>query len=352
VVTDIRTFETQEQQPSTQPTPPRQPPPPPDPISEAVAVLKSQPNGQPAAHTLAKILRNIILHPDDPKYRKIRLQNPKIQSNVVEVDGALEVLLSSGFDIVFQPISHPPEQQHKEQEAGFNDEQPTLQQQEEGFAMLSVDADLTKLQAAVSLLTRIFSLSSDALGASPTKQPSSKQQQQQQQDKGQQIIERQTKVILPKSLDTDVPAWFFERTGAELKASFLAAVRRRETQSQLLTRATREKLLSNSLSSSSSSNIAMVKVRLPEGLLIQGRFGAREPAAAVFAWVADCLNDPLHTFDLILGTTRKAIDMSTSSVRGADLMPTAMLHLRWTGSSEREMAGQPALREELLKMAS
>lgn len=263
----------------------------------------------------------------------------------------MEVLLSSGFDIVFQSIPPPPpEQQHKEQEDGVNDEQPPLQQQEEGFAILSDDADLTKLQTAVSLLTRTFSLSSDALGASPTKPPSSSTKQQ-HQDKGKQAIERQTKVILPKSLDTDVPAWFFERTGAELKASFLAVVRRRDTQSHLMTRATREKLLSTS-SSSSSSNVAMVKVRLPEGLLIQGRFGAREPAAAVFAWVADCLSDPLHTFDLILGTTRKVIDKATSTVRGADLMPTATLHLRWTESSEREMAGQPALREELLKMAT
>jgi hypothetical protein len=35
-------------------------------------------------------------------------------------------------------------------------------------------------------------------------------------------------VILPTSLERDVPDWFFQRTGQEMKAAFMAAVRRRE----------------------------------------------------------------------------------------------------------------------------
>jgi hypothetical protein len=39
-------------------------------------------------------------------------------------------------------------------------------------------------------------------------------------------------VVLPTSVERDVPDWFFNRTGQELKAAFLAAVRQRE-QSQV-----------------------------------------------------------------------------------------------------------------------
>ena len=35
-------------------------------------------------------------------------------------------------------------------------------------------------------------------------------------------------MLLPTSIERDVPEWFFQRTGAELKAAFLAAVQRRE----------------------------------------------------------------------------------------------------------------------------
>lgn len=48
-------------------------------------------------------------------------------------------------------------------------------------------------------------------------------------------------MVLPAAPDVSVPDWFFERTGVEVKAQWLAALRRREEQSQLMTRAMRER---------------------------------------------------------------------------------------------------------------
>ncbi len=48
-------------------------------------------------------------------------------------------------------------------------------------------------------------------------------------------------VVLPAAPDVSVPDWFFERTGVEVKAQWLAALRRREEQSQFVTRAMRER---------------------------------------------------------------------------------------------------------------
>ena len=53
--------------------------------------------------------------------------------------------------------------------------------------------------------------------------------------------------------------------------------------------------------------VATLKVKFPEGLALQGEFGGGEPVAAVFSWVADCLSDPLHTYDLVL-PSRQALE--------------------------------------------
>ena len=57
-----------------------------------------------------------------------------------------------------------------------------------------------------------------------------------------------------------------------------------------MTKAMREKLAGGDRSP--SPTWGTVRVRMPEGLLLQGEFGAAEPCAAVFAWLTDCLQDP------------------------------------------------------------
>ena len=42
--------------------------------------------------TIAKVLSNIVSQPADPKYRKLRLANKRIQETVVDVDGGVELL--------------------------------------------------------------------------------------------------------------------------------------------------------------------------------------------------------------------------------------------------------------------
>ncbi|KAK3038919.1 hypothetical protein RJ639_027547 [Escallonia herrerae] len=64
--------------------------------SEAVIVLQ----------TLFKIIRNLISHPDDMKYRKLRKANPVIQKNVANYKAAMDILFLIGFheDVVLDEI--------------------------------------------------------------------------------------------------------------------------------------------------------------------------------------------------------------------------------------------------------
>ena len=78
---------------------------------------------------------------------------------------------------------------------------------------------------------------------------------------------RLAQVVLPTSLEQDVPEWFFQRTSHELKAAFVEAVRHREQNGVFMTRATRERLQESS--TQAAPVYATVKVRFPEGISLQ-----------------------------------------------------------------------------------
>lgn len=60
---------------------------------DAVALLRCDERpGAPAIAVLTRLLRNIVISPQDPKFRRLRLQNPKIREAVVEVAGGIELL--------------------------------------------------------------------------------------------------------------------------------------------------------------------------------------------------------------------------------------------------------------------
>ncbi|KAL4521678.1 hypothetical protein Ndes2437B_g07756 [Nannochloris sp. 'desiccata'] len=378
-------------------------------ILSAIDQLSTDPHCAASAQILSRLIKNIIANPSEEKYRKIRLGNPKIQSAIVDTHGGVELILACGFVIVFETNEDAQNEIENESESLNNPraveagpieehdgERKT--QVEEGFAILHTDADLEPLQAAVALLQQKWpaSLTSQptvppTLSVPETETPVGPAAPPIKDREWAAPCDRKTQVILPASVDTDVPSWFFERTGQDLKASFLAAVRKREQSQILMTKALREKIAKNggSLQAPGSQQVpisttATVKVRLPEGISLQGEFSAGEPVAVVFAWVADCLCDPLQTFDLVLpdrrvlefntkaesngggsrsgGTAAKAGSAAAiyskraaerpSSIKEAGLMPSVTVNLRWTGPSAVEMKGVPALRRELYTQAA
>lgn len=74
----------------------------------AVYVLLRQeaPVAIPAAEALIKILANVVKNPEEDKFRKIRLSNAIIQSKIVSVSGAVDLLIEAGFSKVEQDGDH------------------------------------------------------------------------------------------------------------------------------------------------------------------------------------------------------------------------------------------------------
>ncbi|KAK9843223.1 hypothetical protein WJX74_008871 [Apatococcus lobatus] len=175
-------------------------------------------------------------------------------------------------------------------------------------------------------------------------------------------VQRNTQVLLPVELNAEVPEWIFERTGLELKRMWQAARKQREQDQMLMTRATRERLAQQRMGTAATrtpSSTSTIRVRFPNGLLLQGNFAAAEPVAMVEAWVADALADPLTPFNLIL-PTRQALQAGRGqTVKQADLMPAVTLSFQQVGEALSGPAGwgthgstQHALiRDELLRAA-
>lgn len=78
-------------------------------IQESIKLLRSELTSHMAdsvIQTLSKIIRNIIEHPDEHKFRRIRKANSQFQRNVANYKAAMEVLNTVGFieDVVVDAV--------------------------------------------------------------------------------------------------------------------------------------------------------------------------------------------------------------------------------------------------------
>ncbi|MFS7999348.1 putative WLM domain, PUB domain, Ubiquitin-like domain superfamily, PUB-like domain superfamily [Helianthus anomalus] len=78
-------------------------------LKKSIETLQSEVSPSEAAtvfQTLVKIVKNVIEHPDETKFKKLRKANPVIQKNIASHNGAMEILLLIGFceDVVQDEI--------------------------------------------------------------------------------------------------------------------------------------------------------------------------------------------------------------------------------------------------------
>ncbi|XP_025014855.2 uncharacterized protein LOC8265583 isoform X2 [Ricinus communis] len=81
-------------------------------LQKAVETLRAEVNPTEAIaafQTLFKIIRNVIEHPNEMKFKRLRKANPIIQKNVANHRAAMEILLVAGFseDVVFDATGKP-----------------------------------------------------------------------------------------------------------------------------------------------------------------------------------------------------------------------------------------------------
>ena len=216
--------------------------------------------GRAAATVLAKLAGNVLGAPDEPKYRRVRLTNPRIAAAVEGRPrrcGCSDSSASSSTrrrrdgddDACFVAMA----------DAAAHDEATLL------CAHKALDALLRGDAAAIA----------GAAPPPPRLAPAP-------------IGPVDVKVIRASDERANkvdaLPDDFYEVSGAEAKAAVAAAAAKREADSTLKTSATRE---AEAARRRRRYRKAIVRVRFPDGTMLQGTFGARATVAHVLGWVSD-----------------------------------------------------------------
>ncbi|XP_078482173.1 UBX domain-containing protein 6-like [Ciona intestinalis] len=247
-------------------------------VTVAVQMMKtlntSQDKVQAAIDIIIRYIDNIIAHPGEEKYQKIRKNNKVFTEKVASVEGAEEFLEAAGF----------------QRRIGENDEIY--------FVLNNTEVDSLKsskesLQTTGRLQVKIY------------------------RDK--KIILTKDRPPSPVVLSND----FFKLTSQEVKQEQIARSEEIELNKQLRTKAMRE-----STKSSHIHRYTIIRIKFPDAKILQGTFRASETVSALNEFIRDNINVQWAVFTLKTSIGETVSDESLT-LASADLAPTSLLNLVW-----------------------
>ncbi|XP_040393462.1 UBX domain-containing protein 6 isoform X1 [Cygnus olor] len=258
--------------------------------------------------TMAKYLDNICLHPEEEKYRKIKLQNKVFQERINCLEGVHSFFQAVGFETRTLPV-------------------PGQETTEEYYVLKE------------EMLTRLEDLKDykEQLLSSEPVRPQ---------------LDRQLCVFKPspEAARFELPDDFFNLTAEEIKREQRLRTEAVEKASMLRTRAMREREEQREMR---KYNYTLLRVRFPDGYILQGTFYAREPVSVLYSFVREALRDDWLPFEL-LGPGGLKVTDENLAFNECGLVPSALLTLAWDAAvmSDIQASGQeqPAspLKPELL----
>ena len=119
---------------------------------------------------------------------------------------------------------------------------------------------------------------------------------------------------------------FYALTPAEAKAIMEANAAKRAKEERFLTREQRE---AERMKSRRLYRKAMIRVRFPDGIVLQATFAAASPVSLILTWVEEALREPGQPFELAIARGQPLSEL-TMSIEHSDLAPAALLNFRCT----------------------
>ncbi|XP_067824220.1 UBX domain-containing protein 6 [Heptranchias perlo] len=260
-----------------------------------------------ACETLGKYIDNICNNPSEEKYRKIKLQNKIFQERISELEGTHEFLQSIGFERKMLPVSG--------------------QENEEDFYVLN--------EEFLTTFEELRQYKDELLSAEPVRAQ----------------LDRRIKVFRPspQAAKFELPSDFYNLTAEEIKREQQTRSEAVERATMLRTKAMRERDEQRELK---KYNYTLLRIRFPDGYILQGTFYARERVLALREFVHGVLENDWIPFELVGPGGQKLKDESATFIE-VGLVPAALLTLTWDAEvlSDLEAAGQShtsMLKQELL----
>lgn len=252
---------------------------------------KNKEKVQACVETLCKYLENIISNPDEEKYHRIRMSNRVFQEKVVGMDGALEFL----------------------EAAGFSQQTLCFQDGEEQFLVFNKEGleDLEPLRVLIDALRTAESIGLE--------------------------LDRNMQVLMPSQAAKrmGLPPAFFTMTPEEIKREQQLKSERVENSMVLRTKAMREKEEQREMR---KYRFALIRVRFPDGILLQGTFGVYEHLIDVFEFVQEHIVSN-EEFILSTATGHRMTDADMSkSLLELHLVPASILLFNWATDLPEQQA--------------
>ncbi|NWH78765.1 UBXN6 protein, partial [Piaya cayana] len=290
-----------------------------DPVAASIMEIhtfnKDREKVRAGVETTAKYLDNIYLHPEEEKYQKIKLQNKVFQERISCLEGIHRFFQAVGFETKTLPVP------------GQGKESEHIKTTEEYYVLK--EEMLTKLEDLRDYKEQL--LNSEPVRAQ---------------------LDRQLSVFKPspEAARFELPDDFYSLTAEEIKREQRLRTEAVEKASMLRTRAMREKEEQREMR---KYNYTLLRVRFPDGYILQGTFYAREPVSALYTFVREALRDDWLPFEL-LGPGGVKLTDENLAFNECGLVPAALLTLAWDAAvmADVQAAGeeQPAspLKPELL----
>ncbi|KAL0860532.1 hypothetical protein ABMA27_009904 [Loxostege sticticalis] len=247
--------------------------------------------------TLCKYLENIVTHPEEEKYQKIRMSNRAFCERVQPMEGAMELLFAAGFRQ--QKLTSP-------------------DGTEEDYLVFGTE----NVESVESLVTLIDALRS----AEPI----------------QLELDRNLQVLLPSqaACKVQLPASFYALTPEEIKREHQLRTEAIERSQMLRTKAMREK---DEMREMRKYKFAIIRVRFPDGILLQGTFSVYERYTEIHEFVQENLEHNGLPFILNTPTGHKLIleEDANKTLIDLRLVPATVLTFAWHPSVLDEINNSP-----------
>ncbi|XP_025787208.1 UBX domain-containing protein 6 [Puma concolor] len=141
-------------------------------------------------------------------------------------------------------------------------------------------------------------------------------------------LARQRRVFRPSPLASqfDLPGDFFSLTAEEVKREQRLRSEAVERLSVLRTKAMRER---EEQRERRRYTYTLLRVRFPDGCLLQGTFYARERVAALYAFVREALQSDWLPFELLASGGQRLSEEESPAFDECGLVPSALLTFSW-----------------------
>ncbi|KAM3875984.1 UBX domain-containing protein 6 [Diretmus argenteus] len=257
-----------------------------------------------AVDIISKYIENICKNPTEEKYRKIKLSNKVFQDKVRPVEGSREFLQATGFESIMLPVEG--------------------QEQEEEFLLLpEQNADALELM----------------------------KERRDRLQRGEPVraqLDRQPQAFRPSPNATrfELPPEFYNLTAEELRKEQQQRSELLEKNAMLRTKAMREK---EEQRERRKYNYTLLRIRLPDGNLLQGTFYAWDRVPVLFGFIRECLVDGWQPFELIAPGGQKLQETEEAALAECNLVPGALLTFSWDAAVQADIAAAGGKSPALLK---